>query len=195
MNLPTEFRESLRYENYALGPESLVIDCGGYHGEWAKGILDMYGPVKLLCVFEPIREFFEICKSTLEFYPCATVINAAVGASYRREQFGIQGGLSGKFNGGANGQEVVDIIDFPEWFLNHMRVADLVKLNCEGSEFEIIPALIASEAILRIKNLQVQFHRLHDSDDEKYQEIREQLSKTHELTYDFDWVWSSWRRK
>lgn len=194
MKLPTAFEERLRYENYNLSPESLVIDCGGYHGEFARRILDTYGPVKIV-VFEPIKEFYEIAKEALEFYQSATVINAGVGANQRTEQFGIQGGLTGRFNGGANGWEDVEIIELPVWLWRAGGSVSLLKLNCEGMEFEIIPALIDSNVIHGIKNLQVQFHKLHEDDEQKYQEIREQLLATHELTYDFPWVWQNWRLK
>lgn len=193
MKLPTEFTENLRYEGYGLTAYSLVIDCGGYEGRFAKGIMDLY-PGCCVVVFEPIKEFYERTRDALEFYPNATVIHAGVGATSRLEFFGVQGDRTGIFNGEPT-RELVELYDLPAWIKELGRKIQLLKLNIEGGEFEVIPALISSNVIHEIENLQVQFHNLEADSERRYKGIRNQLGATHELTYWFPFVWENWRLK
>lgn len=48
------------------------------------------------------------------------------------------------------------------------------------------------EIIKNIGNLQIQFHNFVDNAEEKREVIRKQLSLTHELTYDYYFIWENW---
>lgn len=183
----TEFRESLRYE-YPLNENSFVIDVGGYHGGFAREMDRLYR-CRIL-VFEPIfvKEVQEAIKECRD----ATLIPMAAGARGGVVKFGVQGDMTGAWNGSEDQREVPKV---PLGTYIEEGGVDLLKLNCEGAEFEIIQELIDSGKIGLIKNLQVQFHRLNETWDATRDALRKRLLQTHELTYDFPWVWESYRLK
>ena len=55
--------------------------------------------------------------------------------------------------------------------------------------------LIESGWILKIRDLQVQFHDFVPDAEKRMTAIQDQMRKTHELTYQFPFIWENWRRK
>ncbi|MEM7512644.1 MAG: FkbM family methyltransferase, partial [Bacteroidota bacterium] len=91
--------------------------------------------------------------------------------------------------------EEVRLIAFPEAInelgSNHI---DLIKINIEGGEFELLEAIIDAGWVDKIDNIQVQFHDFVPNARERMMEIQKKLSFTHELTYQYDFVWENWKR-
>ena len=51
-------------------------------------------------------------------------------------------------------------------------------------------------AISIFKNLQIQFHDfIIDNAEERMKNIQNKLSKTHEITYQYNFVWENWKIK
>jgi hypothetical protein len=74
--------------------------------------------------------------------------------------------------------------------------ADVFFINCEGCEMSVLPALIHSGFIKRVKYVLVQFHKYsNDADSAGACGIRNSLSKTHEIKYSIPWVWDVWGLK
>lgn len=187
------FTEELRYE-YPLTPDSLVIDCGGYEGRFAAEIARRY-----CCnveVYEPIPEFFSKCYENLHKFPKVNVYDLGIcgaGAASQFARFKIKGDSTGHFADDGEDQEVTlkraDLI-----IMRHDKV-DLLKLNIEGGEFEVLEYLTNTGLIMLIKNIQVQWHDVVENSEQRRQAIIGQLSKTHELSWDFGWTWQNWRLK
>jgi hypothetical protein len=89
--------------------------------------------------------------------------------------------------------ELRDII----FFLKEENVLhiDLMKINIEGGEFQVIPRILKSGYIDKITNLQIQFHDFIDNAIKQRDSIRDSLKNTHELTYDYYFVWENWKKK
>ncbi|MFH1247258.1 MAG: hypothetical protein V1644_02660 [Candidatus Micrarchaeota archaeon] len=66
---------------------------------------------------------------------------------------------------------------------------------CIGGEFELLKRMLEQNLIARCKNIQVQFHDFYPNARELRDELRTELAKTHELTYDYYFVMENWRRK
>jgi hypothetical protein len=72
----------------------------------------------------------------------------------------------------------------------------MISMNCEGSEYKILPRMIQTNIVTSFKNIQVQFHYENILNAlEMRDRIRTKLSKTHVEQYCFPFVWESWRRK
>ena len=71
------------------------------------------------------------------------------------------------------------------------RVA-LLKLNIEGGEFELLEHLLDSGEIERFENIQVQFHWFAPEAHRRMQRIHEQLTVSHQTTYQYRFVWENW---
>ena len=72
---------------------------------------------------------------------------------------------------------------------------DLLKVNIEGGEYELMERIIAIDYLPKIKNLQIQFHRLDDTSSARREAIRRALASSYDCVYCYDFVWEDWRRK
>ena len=75
------------------------------------------------------------------------------------------------------------------------RKIDLLKINIEGGEFDIIPAIIESGDVKNVSYLQIQFHNFITHANEQRIIIRNQLAITHLEIWNYDFVWESWKLK
>ena len=72
---------------------------------------------------------------------------------------------------------------------------DLMKINIEGGEYDLLEHLIKTGWIDKIINIQVQFHDFVENAEARMLAIQNDLAKTHELTYQYKFVWENWRLK
>lgn len=72
---------------------------------------------------------------------------------------------------------------------------DLVKIDIEGGEYDVLPQLIETGLISRIRFLQIQFHRFVDGAVQKRENLREHLRKTHTESWCYPFIWESWEAK
>jgi len=177
------FTEELRYE-YPLKPDDLVVDVGGYEGKFANEIRRRYD-CRVSC-FEPV--FYEQLRKTIDSE--VLLFPFGLGNSERNETFYVKGDMTG---GWADGDPVYvkianinTVITYP---------VALLKLNCEGGEYEILEAILDDGDPLLYDNIQVQFHNIFPDSEARWQKIRERLLVTHELTYDAPWCWENYKRK
>ena len=184
------FSESLRYE-YPLTPESKVLDVGCFEGNWSHEIWKRYGCH--VVAMEPILEFYWRCVRKLQPVGC-TVLPYALGAKSRVETFKIHGDMSGIMADGESERvHVIGIEDLMrqlEW--DHI---DLLKLNCEGMEFEILEKVISWEFAPMVTNLQIQFHNNIPDAFMRRALIQEKLSDTHNCQFDEPFCWEGWKLK
>jgi FkbM family methyltransferase len=90
--------------------------------------------------------------------------------------------------------ESIKLVEFME-FVNNNNIdrIDLLKLNVEGAEFNILNNIINNDFAKNIGDIQVQFHKCYPDADSERAKLRDKLSKTHYLTYDYAFVWENWR--
>lgn len=184
------FSDEDRYD-YPLKKDSIVIDVGGYEGDFAAEIHRRYGCRVL--VFEPCREFFDRIKPRVAGTGIK-LLPFALGRSNREDIIYHKGNMTGLF---ADGQsEVVEVRDVAGVvaFDAGLEVA-LIKLNCEGVEFEILERILECGIVNRFRDIQCQFHGVVPDAAKRYAAIREGLLKTHRLTYDEPWCWQNFERR
>ena len=170
---------TLRYR-YPLIPESVVVDAGGYTGEWAQGIVDRYGCKVLL--FEPQETYALMCRTRFAGDKRVIVHHAALldkdGATT------IATGIDGVTGRGGERTLCVDAaVALP-------KHVDLLKLNVEGDEYRIIKHLAAKDRLKDIRHLQIQFHK----GSREYAEVESLLLRHHRRLWRYPGVWETWRR-
>ena len=182
--------EDLRLD-YPLTSESLVIDAGGYKGDWASDIYRLYGCT--IHVFEPVEQFYQ--RIVERFARNPNVIVHPVGLSDKEcnADFGIQNDSTGQFAGSAD-RERVGLLDVAA-VVEKLGKISLFKINTEGAEFAIIERLLETGLIGQVDNIQVQFHPCAPDAQRRFDELQAALAKTHFLTFDSQWVWQSWKKK
>jgi len=91
-------------------------------------------------------------------------------------------------------EENIEIMDVHEWFAKNLEGnVDLMKINIEGGEYELLERLLETKEILRIRNIQVQFHNIDKRAKVWVEEIRRKLSDSHNPTFQYDFVWDNWQ--
>lgn len=70
---------------------------------------------------------------------------------------------------------------------------NLIKINIEDAEFDLLPEMIDSGLIKRIKYIQVQFHNFVAGAVDSRLRMRSSLEKTHNEMWNYEFVWESWR--
>lgn len=174
------FKEELRYQ-YDLNKDSVVFDLGGYKGEWSEGIHARFGCVPYL--YEPV---FKISGNFI-FHPYG------LGAYSRGEVILVDADKTGIACKSGRSQKI-KIVDVAAE-LEEVQSIDLMKINIEGMEYELLPRLIETGLISRIKNIQVQFHNIVPESDRLMWTIQNELKNTHEQTWGYRFVWENWRLK
>ena len=180
------FTESDRYLYPNLTSTSVVIDVGGYEGNWSRLIAEKYGCKNIHC-YEPVPEFYKNIVARFQGTPLETLIhvhNSGIGASARTEMFGVQGDRSGIVCSG-NYQQSVKIIPIA-WVLRahggENQQIDLLKLNVEGCEFEILEALLDEGIDSAFRHIQVQPHSVVPNAKERWASIRNRLLMNFRIT-------------
>lgn len=180
--------------NYPLDENSTVFDAGGYLGQWSEEIVRRYNPYVI--VFEPVLEYFDILRAKFKNNPKVRVLNIGLADNTATLNMEVRQNSSSLFQSGspANLQpvQIVDIYDV----MRDQQVdsVELFKINIEGAEYALLRRMLETQIILKCKNIQVQFHDFFPGAIEARQQIRQELAKSHHLTYDYPFVWENWRR-
>jgi FkbM family methyltransferase len=183
--------EGFRYD-YDLNGESIVMDLGGYKGQWASDIYARYN-CRIL-IFEPVKPFAEKIKNRFKYNSRVEVFNIALGANSRQGTIALHDDGSSVYRQ-STVKETIQFEDVLEFFSHHnIDSIDLMKVNIEGGEYELMPRLFESGIVKRIKNIQIQFHDVEASSETRMKEICYELSKTHRPTYQYKFVWENWVR-
>lgn len=182
---------SMRFD-YPLDESSVVVDVGGFEGQWSSDIFDKYN-CKIF-IFEPVESFFQKIKE--RFNGNNSIICYNLGLSNRNESIDISlmGDRSSLIEKSPT-KEQIKIVNASNFFIEkEIEKIDLIKINIEGGEYDLLDNLIHNDTIKKIKNIQVQFHDFVPNAKERMLKIREELRKTHYPTYQKEFVWENWRK-
>ncbi len=183
--------ESLRFD-YDINSDSVVIDLGGYKGQWASDIYARYNCC--IFVFEPVKSFADRISIRFSNNPNIQVFNLALGAKSRQELINVCEDSSSVHGNGAL-TESFHFEDVVKFFEQHdISHVDLMKINIEGGEYELLVRLIDTGLIKKIRAIQVQFHNVFSDAELQMKQIHRELAKTHTPTYQYKFVWENWER-
>lgn len=180
--------EARRYDFPYLVKGATVVDLGAYRGEWALGIADRYNVH--VHAFEAHPNFAaELSRIVAEN---GRITTHPVALSSMDGTFAItDDGVASRAT--SQGQIVCRCVEARKYLaLSGIETIDLLKVNIEGGEYDILPHLIATGLINDVGTIQVQFHRYSETDEAKRDEIISGLSKTHDRTWCYDFVWEEW---
>jgi FkbM family methyltransferase len=181
--------DKFRYD-YPLDSDSLVIDLGGYKGQWASDIYARYNCRVL--VFEPVRSFADDIERRFRQNPRIEVFCLALGNTRRQETIRVAGDRSSLY-GTFHDRQTIQVEDAAAFVAEHnIREIDLMKMNIEGGEYELLPRLIETGIIRRIRHLQVQFHDVGPDAERCMETLGEALARTHRCTCRYKFVWETW---
>ncbi|MEO6719115.1 MAG: FkbM family methyltransferase [Ferruginibacter sp.] len=186
--------ETLRLD-YALDENSIVFDIGGYKGEFARDIYCKYNST--IYIFEPVTEFYNEIVNRFVNNPKVQGFNFGLGDGSYMAKMSLEDNGSSLFKKGASDYIEVEIRSFNDFIEKHnITRIELAKINIEGAEYDLLESIIEAGNIEKITNIQVQFHDfVIENAIERMNNISEKLSRTHELTYHYEFVWDNWKLK
>ena len=179
--------------DYPLSETSIVLDVGGYEGDWCAQIVTRFNPN--IFVFEPVPSYYEAVAVRFASNPRVKVYNFGLSDKSETQTLSVLADGSSAFRSGAN-QIRVELVDIYE-FLKQAQIGeiDLIKINIEGGEYPLLARMLETGVVEKCKDIQVQFHNFVPDAELLRQRIAHQLEKTHDRTYDYFFVWENWRRR
>lgn len=178
--------------SYDLTPDSVVFDLGGYEGQWASDIFAMY--CCLVHVFEPVPEFAEKIRLRFARNPKIQVHDFGLASVTESRNIAVHEDASSLFSEHPN--TAIRLVKASDFLAEQqIQSIDLMKINIEGGEYGLLDHLLDTNLILRVNDIQVQFHSFVPDSRAKMENIQARLAKTHNLTYQYEFVWENWHRK
>ena len=184
--------DNTRRLTYSLSSESIVFDLGGYKGDFAHEISKAYGCFVYL--YEPVEKFHSFAVERFAAQP--KVYCMKYGLSDEAGEFKITDDDNSSSVVTAGQDDTLETVQIKAFSTEvddlNIQSIDLLKINVEGSEFSILPHLVESGCIKKVKNIQVQFHHFVPDAYRRRREIQKMLSMTHDLEWCYPFVWESW---
>ena len=179
--------------DYPLTPTSVVVDVGGFTGDWAQRIYCRYSCY--IDIYEAHPYFASVAALNFENNPKVIVHDLALGNhDGLLLLFGDNMNASHTFNETAGRGVYAPLVRkasdvFKDLYPDGI---DLLKINVEGAEYDILLDLIANYDMKNIGNLQIQFHKVGEEYEQKRNRILCALAKTHKCTWRYDWIFENW---
>ena len=179
--------------NYDLNTTSVVFDIGAYEGGWAQDIFCRYACQ--LFVFEPIKQYFNDIETTFKKNPHTYLYNfALLNKDESRKIFKNED--SSSFFKSSDKNEMVKCVSICSFLKEQkFKKIDLMKINAEGSEYDILECLIDNNLHSIIIDIQIQFHNYLPKCYYRRSKIQKLLTQTHQLTYNYPFLWENWHKK
>jgi FkbM family methyltransferase len=178
-----------------LTEHSTVFDLGGYEGQWSSDIYARYNCK--VHVFEPVAAYASMIQQ--RFAKNKSIAVYAFGLADTDAESTI---IIDKFasritsDSGSGDTEKIRLKEFRSFLAEkQLTQIDLIKINIEGAEYPLLNYLIDTGCIKQIDHLLIQFHNFIPNAGEKRNQIRKRFSETHELVFDYPFVWECWKKK
>ena len=187
--------DTLRLEYPELNAHSVVFDVGGYQGDFAEAIHQKYGC--RVYVFEPHPRYFEQCVRRFQDEDSVVILN--YGLSDTDGSFGLTDSVDGSsfLDERKSGHAELECMlrSFSSVLDElHVRNIDLMKINIEGGEYPLLQSMADQSMLSVVDDFQIQFHDFAVDAVKRRHAILESLSKSHECTWCYEFVWENWKR-
>jgi len=180
----------LKSFEWDLRPESVVIECGAFHGRWALEIATRYHPK--LYLFEPQKWLEAELKFAFKGYR-AQVCPFGLGTENKTTTLWEFGNDGATFVSNADARDIGQMAEIREirtaFTEIGLGVIDLMLINIEGGEYTLIPHMF--ERSILPKWLMVQMH-LKFGDEHK---LRAQIAEHYRLLWDYGSILTAWERR
>ncbi|UJR08129.1 hypothetical protein I4U23_012405 [Adineta vaga] len=190
-----------------LNSSSLIVEVGGNTGLDTSKFVELYNCS--IISFEPLAEMSKILiekfqtNSKVEIQPYGLgnyarkieiepVGNTNEGTSIFRK-------LSKKNSTKTQSIEILDIVQTIENIRKTKTsngIIDMISINCEGCEFEILPALILNNLTQSIRIIQFGSHmEFFNNSSIIYCQMEQGIERTHKIIYQYTMLWEAWVMK
>ena len=180
-----------------IDSDSVVLDVGAFTGSWAQHIVERYDP--LIYAFEPNPKSFAALQKKSESNPKLRPLPYGLGDEDVTVEFTLNGLGSSMCDERDSHSDTprikVDIADIERvWRDLKLGQVDLMKINIEGAEFPLLDKMIKANLLNNVACFMIQFHEWHPGAYHRRRKIRNSLAATHNLVWDYHFVWEKWVR-
>ncbi|HEY6420965.1 MAG TPA: FkbM family methyltransferase [Candidatus Binataceae bacterium] len=141
-----------------LQQDSIVMDLGANMGDFAVMAAALCPQGRVYAV-EPLSEYVPVLETNTRLNRLSNVeiIRVALGDHEGEAKLSIAGVGSSMYFDGAAKTETVRLTTLPQLMRDHrIERIDLLKMDCEGAEWDILPA--AREVLPRVRQICMEFH-------------------------------------
>jgi FkbM family methyltransferase len=182
----------LNYED--LNEKSIVFDLGGYEGQWSSDIFAKY--CSYIHIFEPVEKFSQKIENRFSNNPKIFVHNFGLDSKDGEVFITVDEYNSSIIRNVSSKAEKIKLRRASTFIKeNLINNIDLMKVNIEGGEYSLLEDLIDSGCIKLIRNILIQFHDFVPDAENRMKKIQSKLSETHNLKWQYSFVWESWQYK
>ncbi len=184
---------------FDLPEQAVVLDIGAYVGEWCVPVADCSPASITIHSYEPGPPHLEDLRDAIDGYDNIVVHPVGVGAANTTASLAFKGPGSSIFDTSKDyGRTQIEIVDIAEVLADTAgpdgRI-NVMKLNIEGGEYDLLDRIIELDRSSDIDHLLIQFHDWLPRATRRRWKIRQELKKTHDLIWDFPWIWEYWRAR
>jgi len=178
---------------WAIDSHSQVWEIGGFEGRWVEQIAGIYDPY--ITIFEPTKWGYGKCSARF-------LGNEKI--DVRHYGLWVMDADLPLYNPGNDGasllmahatSEVCRFRDAYEEIYDLEQDVDLCLLNVEGSEFILLPYMIANGLMRNIRLFWCQFHLFVPHAEERFLRIHDGLKTTHKMLWNFFPTAVAWERR
>jgi FkbM family methyltransferase len=198
--------EGLRHtaHKHLLNSSSLVVDVGGNRGHDTVKFIEFHN--LSIISYEPLVQMWKSLTEQFKSNPKIEIYPYGLG-SYARsvlvEPKDIDNSGTSIFRplSSSNSSLIqrIQLLNIVEVIQNIRKtrtktgIIDMISINCEGCEFEIIPALILNNLTQYFRIIQFATHLSLVSDSSCiYCQIEQALQQTHQILYHYTKLWEGW---
>lgn len=186
-------REAVRQDFDGLNEDSIVLDFGGFEGNWAHDIYEQHKCS--VHVFEPHPRFAKALRARFSDNDKIVIHEYALGTVEGTLNLTDDGDASSALceNENAVLGKVIPVAEFVAHYPDTELA--LAKINIEGGEYDLLPALIETGLITKIRILQVQFHLYSEALIAVRKDLVSKVEQTHNSDWSYPFVWEQWTKK
>jgi FkbM family methyltransferase len=176
--------------------EDLVLDAGGFEGAWTAEMAWRYGCRSI--IFEPMPLFVDQLRRRFRDNSRISIRPEGIGPRNEALEFVLASDESSaiKKSGEFDQKIVANIVDVKDVFdmLPDTEIG-CMKVNIEGSEYELIDRMLETDLVRRVRTFVVQFHDFVPDAPARHRSIEARMRLTHDLKWQYPFIWERWDLK
>ncbi len=179
-----------------LGEGDVALDVGAFDGTWAKRVASRSSQATIYS-FELSPSIAADLTTSVAEEPQIVVQPYGLGASDEAVRISRSGRGSSVYQhldkGPTDEGRIRDIADV--WSDLALDRVALMKINIEGGEYPLLDRMIETGLLDQVDCFLIQFHEWLRGSHSQRRRIQRELRRSHEVVWDFPFVWERWQRR
>lgn len=178
----------------AIDSDCVVVTVGAGSDGWVRHMVERYDPV--IYAFEPAAQAFAALREMAGENPKLQPMPYGLGWENTAREHGMDEGRTLPETTGCVDPDPrrTEVPVAQVWRDLKLGQVDLMRIAAGGAAYSLLDEMIRVRLLNRVSCFIIHFHEPHPGAYQKRLRIREELSKTHRLEWDYDFIWEKWVR-